>query len=69
MHRNDPNGAQYEITVDGTPRSYRDDKAMAIEAAKLIKERAPASAVTVRDMREGTLTEIGWDGGKAFVKG
>src|SRR5215208_2752009 len=28
---NDPNGAQFEILVDGKPRSYRDVKAVAIE--------------------------------------
>jgi hypothetical protein len=29
-----PSGAQFEIAVDGKPRSYRDTKAMAIEAAE-----------------------------------
>jgi hypothetical protein len=65
--RNDPNGAQFEITVDGTPRTYRDVKAMAIEAAKLLKEKSPGLAVSVRDMRDGSITEIGWDAGKAFA--
>jgi hypothetical protein len=65
---NDPNGAQFEITVDGKPRTYRDVKAMAIDAAKLLKEKSPGLVVSVRHMREGTITEIGWDAGKAFVK-
>ena len=29
-----PTGAQYEIIVDGKPRSYRDTKATAIEGAE-----------------------------------
>jgi hypothetical protein len=37
-----PQGAQFEISIDGTPRTYRDDKAMAIEAAELLKAQAPA---------------------------
>ena len=28
-------GAQFEISIDGTPRTYRDRKAFAIEAAEL----------------------------------
>jgi hypothetical protein len=29
-------GAQFEIRIDGTPRSYRDRKDLAMEAARLI---------------------------------
>ena len=28
-------GAQFEVSIDGTPRTYRDRKAFAIEAAEL----------------------------------
>ena len=35
-------GAQFEIRIDGTPRSYRDRKDYAIEAARLIKSRKSA---------------------------
>jgi hypothetical protein len=42
MTANRPQGAQFEISIDGTPRTYRDDKAMAIEAAELLKRIAPA---------------------------
>jgi hypothetical protein len=32
-------GAQFEIRIDGTPRSYRDRKVYAMEAARLIKAK------------------------------
>ena len=35
-------GAQFEIRTDGTPRTYRDRKDYAMEAARLIKEQEPA---------------------------
>ena len=34
-------GAQFEIRIDGTPRSYRDRKDYAMEAARLIKSKSP----------------------------
>jgi hypothetical protein len=62
-------GAQFEIIVDGVSRSFRDDKAIALDAARFLKERQPTQAVSVRDMRNGTVVDIGWEAGKAFVKG
>jgi hypothetical protein len=32
-------GAQFEIRIDGTPRSYRDRKDYAMEAARLLKSK------------------------------
>ena len=34
-------GAQFEIGIDGTPRTYRDRKDYAMEAARLIKSKNP----------------------------
>ena len=34
-------GAHYEIIVDGKPRSYRDDRAIAIEAGMHLRSSAP----------------------------
>jgi electron transfer flavoprotein alpha/beta subunit len=62
---NDPNGAQFEIIVDGKPRSYRDVKAVAIEAAIFLKEQRPTTEVSVRDMRDNSVTAISWQNGKA----
>ena len=36
-------GAQFEIRIDGTPRTYRDRKDYAMEAARLIKSKNPHS--------------------------
>jgi hypothetical protein len=53
-----PQGAQFEISIDGTPRTYRDDKAMAIEAAELLKRKHPHSAVTVENVQTGEKTAV-----------
>ena len=37
-------GAQFEISIDGKPRSYRDRKAVAIEAAQHLKRKHPKTA-------------------------
>jgi hypothetical protein len=49
-------GAQFEILVDGKPRSYRDTKSGAMEAATFLKSRQPHSEVTVKDLQSGSLT-------------
>jgi hypothetical protein len=51
-------GAQFEIRIDGTPRSYRDRKDYAIEAARLIKSRQPHSIVEVKDLQSGDVTAV-----------
>ena len=38
-------GAQFEIRIDGTPRTYRDRKDYAMEAARFIKSKNPHSMV------------------------
>ena len=51
-----PAGAQFEISVDGKPRSYRDTKVTAIEGAEYLKQRHPHSEVTVKDLKSGEVT-------------
>jgi hypothetical protein len=41
-------GARWEITVDGIPRSYRDDQRLAIEGAEYLKRANPGAEVTRR---------------------
>jgi hypothetical protein len=57
-------GAQFEIRIDGTTRTYRDRKDYAMEAARLIKSRNPHSMVEVKDLRSGDVTAValrpGW---------
>ena len=51
-------GAQFEIRIDGTPRSYRDRKDYAMEAARLIKSKNPQSMVEVKDLQSGDVTAV-----------
>ena len=51
-------GAQFEIRIDGTPRSYRDRKDYAMEAARLIKSKNPHSMVEVKDLQSGDVTAV-----------
>ena len=51
-------GAQFEIRIDGTPRTYRDRKDYAIEAARLLKSKQPHSMVEVRDLKSGDVTAV-----------
>jgi hypothetical protein len=60
-------GANFEISINDTPRTHRDDKAIAIEAALYHKERHPSEDVKVRDLRDESVINIGWKVGKAFV--
>jgi len=51
-------GAQFEISIDGTPRTYRDLKPFAIEAAEYFKRKHPNSAVMVKDLKSGETTPV-----------
>jgi hypothetical protein len=46
-------GARYQIVVDGIPRSNRDTKAAAIEAAELLRKRS--GKVEVKDTKTGEV--------------
>jgi hypothetical protein len=43
-------GAQYEISIDGVPRSYRDRKDIAMQSAQFLKSRNPNSVVRLKDL-------------------
>jgi hypothetical protein len=51
-------GAQFEIRIDGTPRTYRDRKDYAMEAARLIKSKQPHRMVEVKDLKSGDGTAV-----------
>ena len=51
-------GAQFEIRIDHTPRTYRDRKDFAMEAASFLKSRNPHSVVEVRDLKSGEVTAM-----------
>ena len=45
--------ARFEISIDGIPRTYRDQKDLALLAAQILKSRNPNSAVKVKDFETG----------------
>jgi hypothetical protein len=44
-------GAQFEISIDGVPRTYRDRKDIALLAAQTLKSRNPNSVVKLKDLK------------------
>ena len=51
-------GAQFEISIDGVPRTYRDQKDLALLAAQILKSRNPNSVIKVKDLKTGKETVI-----------
>ncbi len=51
-------GARYEISIDGTVRTHRDTREIAIEAANFLKARNPYSKVVIHDLRTSEMTEM-----------
>ena len=51
-------GAQFEVSIDGVPRTYRDRKDLALLAAQILKSRNPTSAVKVKDLKTGEETVV-----------
>jgi hypothetical protein len=52
--------AQFEISIDGVPRTYRDRKDLALESAKFLKSRNPNSMVKLKDLQTGEEIVIGF---------
>ena len=50
-----PGGAQFEISIDGKPNSYRDRKDIAIAAAEHLKRKFPYGEVVVKHLPEVTV--------------
>ncbi|MGZ3383059.1 MAG: hypothetical protein ACXVBB_22765 [Isosphaeraceae bacterium] len=46
-------GAQYEISVDGVPRTYRDRKDIALQSAQFLKSGNANSVVKLKDLQTG----------------
>jgi hypothetical protein len=46
-------GAQFEISIDGVPRTYRDRKDIALQSAQFLKSRNSNSVVKLRDLLTG----------------
>ena len=52
----------YEIRHNGVPRSYRDQKSVAYEAARFAKERSKGEIIEVIDIATGKKTVMLEDG-------
>ena len=46
-------GAQFEISIDGVPRTYRDRKDLALLTAQILKSKNPNSVVKLKDLQTG----------------
>jgi hypothetical protein len=46
-------GAQFEISIDGVPRTYRDRQDIALQTAQLLKSRNPNGVVKMKELRTG----------------
>jgi hypothetical protein len=51
-------GARYQITIDGRPRTNRDDKAIAIKSAEYLKHKNPHTEIAVHDRVTGDTITI-----------
>jgi len=51
--------ANFELSVDGVPRSYRDRKDLALQSALFLKSRNPNSVVKLKDLQTGEEIVIG----------
>ena len=58
-----PAGAQFEISIDGVLRTYRDRKDIALESAKFLKSRNPNSVVKLKDLQTGEELVVAFTGG------
>ena len=43
--------AQFEISIDGVPRTYRDQKELALLAAQILKSRNPNSVIRLKYLK------------------
>ena len=50
--------AQFEISIDGVPRTYRDQKDTALLAARILKSRNPNSVARLKDLESGAAIVI-----------
>ena len=62
-HRiNRKTGAQFEISIDGVPRTYRDQKDLALLAAQILKSRNPNGVVRLKDLKNGEEIVVAFKG-------
>ena len=57
-------GAQYEISIDRVPRTYRDRQNIALQTARLLKSRNAHSLVKLKDLQTGEETIVAFKSGQ-----
>ena len=53
-------GAHFEISIDGKPRSHRERREVAIEAAEFLKRKFPNCDIVVKDLQSGEVTAVAY---------
>jgi hypothetical protein len=56
--------ANFELSVDGVPRSYRDRKDLALQSAQILKSRNPNSVIRLKDLKTGEEMVIAFKSGQ-----
>jgi len=56
--------AQFEISIDGVPRTYRDRKDLALQSAQILKSRNPNSVVRLKDLKTGVEIIVAFKSGQ-----
>ena len=57
-------GAQFEISIDGVPRTYRNQKDIALQSAQFLKTRNPNSVVKLKDLKTGKEIVVAFKSGQ-----
>jgi hypothetical protein len=57
-------GAQYEISIDGVPRTHRDLKNLALQSAQFLKSQNPHSTVKVKGLQTGEELIVAFKSGQ-----
>jgi len=55
--------AQYQISVDSVPRTYRDRQDIELQTARFLKTRNPNSTVKLKDLQTGEETVVAFKAG------
>ena len=55
---------QFEISMDGVPRTYRDRKDLALLAAQILKSKNHNSVVKLKDLQTGEETIVAFKAGE-----
>jgi hypothetical protein len=57
-------GAQFEIRIDSTSRSYRDRGDISMQSAEFLKRNNPNSLVEIKDLQTGVVIAVTHSGGR-----